>query len=38
MQTTDDNADHNAATQAMGNDADDNNAVADVDAAMKTTR
>jgi hypothetical protein len=38
MQMTDNNADDDAATQATGNDADNNNAAADVDAAMKTTR
>jgi hypothetical protein len=49
MQTTDNNADNNAVTQAMGadnnattqvigNDADDNNAAADVDPATKTMR
>ncbi len=34
----DDNADDNATTQAMGNDADEDDAAADVNAVMKTTR
>ncbi len=38
MHTTDDNTDNNAAIQAMGNDADNNNAAAYVDTAMKATR
>ncbi len=38
MQMTDDNADDDAATQAMGAETDNNNAAADVDAVMKTTR
>jgi hypothetical protein len=38
MQTTDKDADNNAATQAMGNNADDNNAAADVNAAAEMTR
>ncbi len=36
---TDDNADNNAATQATGDDADDNdNAAADIDTVTKTTK
>jgi hypothetical protein len=38
MQTMDDNADYDATTQATGDDADDNDAAADIDAMMKTTR
>jgi hypothetical protein len=38
MRPTDGNADNNAATQAMGDDADDNNAAADIDTVMKMTR
>ncbi len=34
----DDGTDNNAATQAMGKNADDNNVAADVNAVMKTTR
>ncbi len=37
MQTTDDDADYDAATQVM-DDLDDDNAVADVNAETKTTR
>ncbi len=37
-QTTDDNADGKAATQAMGNNTDGNNAAADINAATKMTR
>ncbi len=38
-QTMDDNADDNAATQTMGDNADNNdNAAADVDTIMQTTR
>ncbi len=36
--TTDDDADDNTATQATGNNADDNDAATDIDAATKTTR
>jgi hypothetical protein len=35
---TDNDADDDAATQTTGNDADDNNAAADIDAAMQTMR
>jgi hypothetical protein len=38
MQTTDNDADYNPATQATGDDADDNDAAADIDAMTKTTR
>jgi hypothetical protein len=40
MQTMamDDDADNNAATQVTGDDADNDNAAADVDIAAKTTR
>ncbi len=38
MLTMDDDANNNAATQTMGNDADDNDAAADVDATTKTTK
>jgi hypothetical protein len=38
MQTTDDNADDNAATQMTGNNADNDNAAADVNATMQTNR
>ncbi len=38
MQTMDDNTDDNAATQATGDNADNNNAATDVDAMMKMTR
>ncbi len=37
MQTTDEDADDNTATQVMGKNADNNNTAADVDAATKTT-
>ncbi len=36
--TTDGDANDNAATQMMGENADNNNAAADVDATTKTTR
>ncbi len=35
---TDDSANDDATTQMMGNDIDDNNAAADIDAATKMTR
>jgi hypothetical protein len=38
MQTMDNNADDDAANQATDNDADNNDAAADVIAAMKMTR
>jgi hypothetical protein len=38
IQMTDNNADNDAATQKMGNDADDNNAAAELDATMQMTR
>ncbi len=38
MQTTDDNADDDAATQATGNNADYNDATPDVNATTKTMR
>jgi hypothetical protein len=38
MQMTDNDTDNDAATQMMGDNADDNNTAADVDAAMQTTR
>jgi hypothetical protein len=37
-QMTDNNADNDAATQTRGDNADNNNAAADVDATMQTTR
>ncbi len=36
--TTDGDANNDAATQTMGNNADDNDAAADVDTVTKTTR
>ncbi len=36
--TMDDNANDDAATQMMGNNADDNDAATEVNAATKTTR
>jgi hypothetical protein len=38
MQMMDDNTDNNAVTQTMGNKADNDNAAADIDAAMQMTR
>ncbi len=38
MQTRDDNADYDAATQATGDDADNNGTAADINDVMKTTR
>ncbi len=38
MQMTDKDTDNNAATQATGDDADDGNAAADVNAMTKTMR
>ncbi len=38
MLTADNDANDNAATQMTGNDADDNNAAADIDAATKMMR
>jgi hypothetical protein len=38
MQTTDDSTDDNAATQVTGDNADNNNAAADLDAMMMTMR
>ncbi len=38
MQTTNDGANNNAATQATGDNVDDVNAAADIDAATKTAR
>jgi hypothetical protein len=37
MLGTDNNANNNATTQTMGDDVEDNNAAADVDAAKSTT-
>ncbi len=38
MQTTDNDADNATATQAMGDDTDNNDAAADIDATTKMTR
>ncbi len=38
MHMTDNDADNKAATQMMGNNADDNDAAADVDTATQMTR
>ncbi len=38
MQMTDDDADNNATTQATGDNADEKDAAADIDAVTKTTR
>ncbi len=38
MLTLDDDANNDAATQTIGNNADDNNTAAEVDAATKTMR